>query len=92
VEAAIKECEEMGVAPISGLRLRNTLNGYDAILVDGSAIPSEYLNSANWFARHNGVADPQRLQLQWPDRQGNFPFDPDCSPEVRRMQTPREAE
>jgi hypothetical protein len=91
LDAAIKECEAAGVIPHPGMRLRNTLNGYDAVLVEGSGIPAEYLNSANWFARHNGLYDPQRLQLLWPDRQGHFPFEPDCDADVRSLQTPVES-
>jgi hypothetical protein len=92
LEAAIRDCDGMGVAPHSGLHLRNTLKGYDAVLADGDSIPPHYVNSANWFARHNGVAEPRRLQLLWPDDEGLFPPDPECSPEVRRMQTPHEAQ
>lgn len=90
LDAAITECEARDMAPHPGLLLQDTLEGYGAILVDGSKIPSDYVNSANWFARHNGIAEPERLQLLWPDREGNFPFDPNCDPGVRSLQEPIE--
>ena len=89
---AIEECEKSGEIPQNGQRLETTLKDFDAVLVDGSAIPDSYFNSANWFARHSGGQKPSRLQLMWPDKAGKFPFDPDCDPEVRSMQTPMENE
>jgi hypothetical protein len=86
---AIAECEAKAIQPSAGLVLTDTLKGFDAMLVDGSAIPDEYFGSATWFARHVSTsAPPQRLQLLWPDKAGRLPDDPDCSAEVRRMQTP----
>ena len=90
---AIAECETKGLEPSSGLRLTDTLNGFDAVLIDASAIPDHYFGTATWYARLKGAeAPPRRVQLLWPDKAGKFPTDPECSPEVRRMQTPVEAE
>ena len=90
---AIAECEAKGIRPEPGLELTDTLDGHKAMLVDGSAIPDPYFGSATWYGRLAGNrAPPARLQLLWPDKAGKFPNDPDCSPEVRRMQTPCEAE
>lgn len=86
---AIAECVERKVAPQAGLLLHKTLGSFDAMLVDGAAIPDPYLGSAIWFARHSGMAcPPRKLQLLWPDENGRFPFDPLCDPEVRQLQTP----
>lgn len=88
---AIAECETKNLEPRSGLRLTDTLNGFDAKLVDASAIPDHYFGTAIWYARLKGTeAPPSRLQLLWPDKAGKFPDDADCSPEVRHMQTPIE--
>jgi hypothetical protein len=90
---AIAECETKGLRPEAGLELTDTLNGFNALLVDASSIPDPYFGSATWYARLMGTpAPPPRLQLLWPDKAGKFPNDPDCSPEVRRMQTPCEVE
>lgn len=90
--AAIRECEARDVVPQAGLRLKNTLSGYDAVLVDGRAIPDSYLNSARWFARHHKLAPPEVLQLLWPDDHGLFPFDEGCEPSVVSEQTPKETQ
>jgi hypothetical protein len=88
---AIAECESKEIQPTAGLRLTDTLNGFDALLVDGSAIPDPYFGSAIWYARFAGTkVPPERLQLLWPDKAGKFPNDDGCSPEIRRMQTPVE--
>jgi hypothetical protein len=88
---AIAECESKQVHPHAGLELTDTLNGYSARLVDASAIPDSYFGSAIWYAREAGTpVPPARLQLFWPDKAGNFPNDPNCSTEVRQMQTPSE--
>jgi hypothetical protein len=88
---AIAECEAKGLLPLPGLELTDTLNGFNAKLADASAIPDSYFGSAIWYARRAGTdVPPARLQIFWPDNAGKFPDDPDCSPEVRQMQTPVE--
>ncbi len=88
---AIAECEAKGLGPHAGLVLTDVVNGYDALLVDGSTIPDHYINSAIWYARRAGTqVPPARLQLLWPDKAGAFPNDPACSAEVRTLQTPVE--
>lgn len=86
---AIAECEAKGICPSAGLVLTDTLKGYDALLVDGSAIPDEYFGHAIWYARHVGTpVPPERLQLLWPDDAGKFPNEPDCAAEIVTAQTP----
>lgn len=86
---AIAECEARAIRPSAGLELTDTLRDCSALFVDASAIPDEYFGSATWYARHVGTpAPPERLQLLWPDKAGRFRDDPDCSAEVRQMQTP----
>jgi hypothetical protein len=88
---AIAECEAKAVAPHTGLELTEVVNGYNALLIDGSTIPDRYFGSAIWYARRAGTeVPPARLQLLWPDEAGRFPDDPDCTPEVREMQAPVE--
>jgi Domain of unknown function (DUF4262) len=88
--AAVDECEARNLIPCDGLRLHDTLNGYEARLVDGSFIPKHYLNSAFWFARHNRLNEPKVLQLLWPDHDGIFPNESGCNGHVVADQTPME--
>ena len=86
---AITECEAKGLLPEAGMELTETLQGRPARLMKNDDIPFDYLRSANWFAKHAGMSGaPDRLQLMWPDKDGHFPNDKDCDPEVRRLQTP----
>ncbi len=86
---AISECEAKGVRPAAGMELTETVKNCSARLVENPAIPFNYLGFANWYATHVGMPDPpDRLQLVWPDKNGFFPDDPRCVPEVRQLQTP----
>ena len=86
---AIAECETRAICPSDGLVLTDTIKGYDALLVNGAAIPESYFGTGTWYARRVGTeAPPARLQLLWPDSAGKFPNDPACSEGVRRSQTP----
>lgn len=88
---AIAECEARAVVPHAGLELTEVVNGYSALLIDGSSIPDHYFGSAIWYARRAGMqVPPARLQLLWPDKAGRFPNDPGCSDEVRELQIPVE--
>ena len=90
---AIAECQAKGLTPADGLELTEVINGFPARLIDGSSIPDSYFGYASWYARLKGTrSPPERLQLWWPDKQGLFPDDADCSPEVVRMQTPLETD
>lgn len=88
---AISECEAKSIRPSAGLELTETLSKGFARLIDNPDIPFNYLGSANWYASYAGMSSPpERLQLIWPDKNGYFPDDDRCNPEVRRMQTPVE--
>ena len=52
---AIAECEAKALQPEAGLVLTDTLNGFDALLVDASRIPDPYFGSAIWYARLAGT-------------------------------------
>ena len=86
---AIAECQRKRISPAAGVLLTETLADSPARLRENSAIPFDYLGSANWYAKHAGMPEPPKcLQLIWPDQDGHFPDDPRCDPEVRRLQTP----
>ena len=85
---AIEECWEGKVRPSDGLILNKVLNGVPAKLVRNDKIPDNYMRYADWFADHEGLPKPNRLQLMWPDRNGVFPDDERCLPDVRAAQTP----
>lgn len=88
---AIAELEAKAVSPAAGLELTEVARDRTVMLADASAIPEHYFGSAIWYARRAGTqVPPARLQLLWPDKEGRFPGDPDCSPAVREMQTPLE--
>jgi len=87
---AVEECRTTKVEPSHGLTLRNVIQGFPAKLVHNDTLADEYVNSALWFARHEGVSRPTVLQLLWPDRDGYFPDESGCSNEVRQLQTPLE--
>lgn len=85
---AIEECWERQLRPSDGLILDRVLNGVPAKLALNDRIPDNYLGFAEWFAEHEGLPKPERLQLMWPDRNGVFPDDDRCLPDVRAAQTP----
>jgi hypothetical protein len=90
---AIEECRAKGHSPTDGLELTEVINGFPARLIDGSSIPNSYFGYASWYARETGTqSPPERLQLIWPDKQGLFPNEPGCAPEVVQMQTPVDTE
>ena len=89
IAAAIEECEKNKVAPHAGQGLFTNTSGFQ-VLVAKEDIPRSYLSSANWFARYHGMPEPDRLQLLWPDENGNFPSDAECDPSVRNLQTPKD--
>ena len=88
---AVEELRDSGVMPAPGVQLTEVLNNHPARLRRNDAIPFNYLGFANWFAGYAGMLEPPgRLQLMWPDKNGYFPDDPRCEPEVRGLQTPCE--
>ena len=91
LNSAVDELRERDLTPAAGIELTEVLNNYPARLAENPSIPFNYLGFANWFAPHAGMTEPpSRLQLMWPDRNGHFPDDPSCVPEVRQLQTPCE--
>lgn len=91
INDAVEECRQKELTPEAGFRLSKVLDGYDTLLTDGSSIPESYFGSAEWFAKQSGINVPiSRLQLLWPDTNGYFPGDSQCSEDVVREQTPLE--
>ncbi len=89
INDAVRECRDKGVAPHSGMRLTEVLEGYDVLCRDGADIADQYFGGAIRFARKTGqTQDMQRLQLFWPDLEGLFPGDPGCDEGVVAEQTP----
>ena len=88
---AVDECRARGVSPSAGLVLNDVINGFPAKLENPRPMADEYVNSAHWLARHEGLS-LSVLQLLWPDKAGHFPDEPECSPEVVQMQTPLEVD
>lgn len=89
---AVNECRAREIVPSPNLLLSQVIEGFPAKLVENENIPPQYLNSAIWFARQAGLPPPSALQMLWPDTNGVFPDEPDCSEGVRQSQTPVEAE
>lgn len=85
---AIEECWEARIIPHHGMMLHKVLDGVPAKLARNDSIPDNYLRYADWFAEHEKLPKPDRLQLMWPDRNGVFPDDERCLPDVRAAQTP----
>jgi Domain of unknown function (DUF4262) len=65
--------------------------GYDDAMDDvplavGEVHPSQhevFLGYAMAYCRHRGdIGGLRAVQVFWPDREGKFPFDPDCEPGV----------
>ena len=88
----IAECWEQQVRPQDGLELDRVLQGATVRLKRLDDLSGPYFAMADWYAQHSGTATvPERLQVMWPDRDGRFPDDPDCDPDVRDRQTPKTA-
>ena len=86
----IAECWERSARPADGLELTNVIKGMSVRLKRVDSLAAPYFAMADWYARHSGTAAlSERLQLQWPDRDGRFPDDPDCDPAVREKQAPK---
>jgi hypothetical protein len=88
---AVQELKSRPVTPSSGLILNEVLEIFPVRLgAFSSSCYGEYLGWALWFARFRGLKPEQFgcLQLLWPDKDGYFPCDADCQPEIRKLQTP----
>lgn len=64
------------------------LEGYACRLIEvHESHQRVYLGYAMWHCRHVGRAGSLRaLQCLWPDRQGRFPDEPECHPQVASLQ------
>jgi Domain of unknown function (DUF4262) len=73
-----------GVAYDDGLEDEELLQGYTCVFKSVREIWYDVtVKHARWFY---GGSNFPLLQLYWPDRNGKFPWDPKCQPEVRSLQ------
>jgi len=87
---AVCELKGKGAPPSAGMELTEVMENFPARLqVFPKELFREHLGWAIWFAAHRGLAPAQFgcLQLWWPDKNGRFPADAGCDPEVRRCQS-----
>jgi len=92
LNSAVAELRHRHLTPRPGLVLHDVAEGFPVRLEANPLIPKNYFGFANWFASYSGMPMPEWLQLFWPDKQGRFPSEPDCVPEVVQLQTPAESE
>jgi Domain of unknown function (DUF4262) len=86
----IGECWKRRIRPAAGVELTEVLRGHTARLQRADDLRAPYFEMADWYAEHSGTEKlGERLQLVWPDRDGRFPSDFGCDPEVRERQTPK---
>lgn len=86
---AVKELREGRRPPTEGFVLRDVAKGLECRLSPvARRHHGEHLGFAIWFARYRGInpSDIQCLQMFWPDREGRFPDEPDCSDGVKEVQ------
>jgi hypothetical protein len=73
-----------GVVYGDGLEDDGLLQGYTCVFKSVREIWYDVtVKHARWFY---GGSNFPLLQLYWPDRNGKFPWDPECQPEVRSLQ------
>jgi hypothetical protein len=73
-----------GVAYGDGLEDDELLQGYTCVFKSVREIWYDVtVKHARWFY---GGSNFPLLQLYWPDRNGKFPWDPECQPEVTALQ------
>lgn len=73
-----------GVTYADGTEDDELLQGYTCMFKSVREIWYDVtVGRASWF--YGGSSFPL-LQLYWPDRNGKFPWDPKCQPEVRALQ------
>lgn len=83
IENTVERMRE-GVVYGDGLEDEELLQGYTCVFKSVREIWYDVtVKHARWF--YGGSAFPL-LQLYWPDRNGKFPWDPKCQPEVRALQ------
>jgi hypothetical protein len=88
---AVRELENKGIRPTLELELTEVAEGFAMRLGDfPRRFYREHLGWAAWFAVHRDLKSENFgcMQLLRPDKQGRFPLDADCNPEVRKLQTP----
>ena len=75
-----------GCTAAPGQRWHNLIEGFDCVGMAATdpELFTEYATSANWFWRHQGhTGHPDVIQLVWPgSKDGLFPWDDGCSPDV----------
>jgi Domain of unknown function (DUF4262) len=101
VQRGLPEIVVVGMAPEQCAHLINQVTDHWPEVLDGQCDSSvqllpvasrvwtntTYVAGAYRFARERGLADEfQVVQAVWPDREGRFPWDPDCSVAVRKAQ------
>lgn len=91
INGLLDQCRE-GLVMEDWTEVTGLLEGHRCVLreVEPDCIVPYYFNSAIWFSRHETGADPARaMQVVWPGADdGKFPWDKDCAPAVRDLQTP----
>jgi len=76
--------EDDGADGGDGLEDEELLQGYTCVFKSVREIWYDVtVKHARWFY---GGSNFPLLQLYWPDRNGKFPWDPKCQPEVRALQ------
>lgn len=91
VNNAVFEMKRNALRPATGLALDEVMEGYPTRL---ESFPSsffvEHLGWAIWFSQYRALEQKEFdcLQLVWPDKNGYFPSNPSCHPDVQFIQTP----
>ncbi|HJW93505.1 MAG TPA: DUF4262 domain-containing protein [Thermoanaerobaculia bacterium] len=83
IENTVQRMRE-GIVYADSLEDDELLQGYTCVFKTVREIWYDVtVKHARWFY---GGANFPLLQLYWPDRNGKFPWDPKCQPEVRALQ------
>ena len=91
LDNAVNECIHRKLSPKPGVVLENVINeGKMAFTATQSDQWASRLGWGLWHAEQMRLPPDQMrsLLLAWPDAQGRFPDDPQCDPEVARLQRP----
>ncbi|MCH9809123.1 MAG: DUF4262 domain-containing protein [Alphaproteobacteria bacterium] len=67
--------------------IENLVKGYPVRLIDvDTTRPEVFADHLCWTHWYYGRRDFPIRQLVWPDKEGRFPWEPDCSEATRRQQ------